>query len=351
MRQFKPILLGCEGPVLTEDERGFFARINPFGFILFQRNCVDPDQVRTLTQSLRECTRQSDLPIFIDQEGGRVARLKPPHWPALPAIRSIGKLYENDPAQGREAMRLHSLITAQMLRAVGINGNCAPVLDLHIDGASNAIGDRALSDRPQAVADLGRVAVETFLAEGVYPVIKHMPGHGRVQVDPHVDLPFVDTDIQTLQENDFVPFQALYDAPIAMNCHVVFRALDPLTPVSLSPSVHQNVIRGRLGFQGLLMTDDLAMGALKMPLEQRVRCAFEAGADIALYCTGSMAGMHSVETALPAEASKATLARWAGAQERLKDAGALRSAKEGDVDFLIARLMALLEEGAVTRSA
>lgn len=350
MRQFKPVLLGCEGAALTEEERRFFAHINPFGFILFQRNCVDPDQVRALTQSLRDCLGQTDIPIFIDQEGGRVARLKPPDWPVLPAIRSIGKLYERNPAQGREAMRLHCLLTARMLRAVGINGNCAPVLDLHIEGASNAIGDRALSACPQAVADLGRIAVEAYLTEGVYPVIKHMPGHGRVQVDPHVDLPFVDTDIQTLQENDFVPFQALHDAPLAMNCHVVFRALDPLTPVSLSSSVHKNMIRGYLGFQGLLMTDDLAMGALKMPLEQRVRDALEAGADIALYCTGSMAGMQAIEESLPAEASKATLERWRSAQERLKGASILsRVDDEGDEDSLRARLMDILKGDAITR--
>jgi beta-N-acetylhexosaminidase len=343
------VLLGCEGPVLTEEERSFFARLNPFGFILFQRNCVNPDQVKALTCALRACVQQPALPIFIDQEGGRVARLKPPYWPSLPAIRTIGKLYERNPVQGREAMRLHSLVTAKMLRAVGINGNCAPVLDLCLDGASSAIGDRALSASPQTVADLGRVAIEAYLAEGVYPVIKHMPGHGRVQVDPHVDLPFVDTDEETLQKNDFVPFKKLHDAPMAMNCHVVFRALDPLAPVSLSPSVHERIIRGVLGFQGLLMTDDLAMGALKMPLEQRVRGALEAGADIALYCTGSMEGMRTVEESLPAETCEATLMRWARAQDHLSRAGAMRSVE--DEAALRARLAALLDVGAVTQEA
>ncbi|HAX91696.1 MAG TPA: beta-N-acetylhexosaminidase [Rhodospirillaceae bacterium] len=317
----KAVLLGCEGAMLTDAERELFARINPFGFILFQRNCENPAQVRALTQALRASVGRDDAPVFIDQEGGRVARLKPPHWPLFPALRPIGRWAEKNLEKGCEIIRLHSRLTAAMLRDVGIDGNCAPVLDLYVEGASSAIGDRALSAMPELVAELGRCAVEAYLEGGVYPVIKHMPGHGRVLVDPHCDLPFVDTDEETLRSTDFIPFKALSDAPFAMNCHIVFRALDPLNPVSLSSTVHQNIIRGALGFQGLVMSDDLAMGALKLPLEQRVRQAFEAGADIALYCTGSIEGMKRIEPVLPALSD--------AAQERWRRAQALRKAAEG----------------------
>lgn len=281
----KPILLGCAGPVLSAAERDFFAAENPFGFILFARNCENPDQVRALARALRDAVGR-EAPIFVDQEGGRVARLKPPYWPALPAARVVGELYERNKEAGLEAMRLHASITARFLRGVGIDGNFAPVLDLSVPDTSKVMGDRTFSADPDCVAALGGVAVETYLAHGVLPVIKHMPGHGRVKTDPHEVLPFVEADRATL-EADFAPFRALASrAPAGMNCHVVFRALDPDDPVTLSRKVHEEIIRGAIGFDGLLFSDDLAMKALSLsPAELGLR-ALEAGADILLYCPG-----------------------------------------------------------------
>lgn len=321
MRTIKPVLLGCSGPHLTDEEKSFFAALNPFGFILFQRNCENPDQLRVLTKALREAVGRADTPVFIDQEGGRVARLKPPLWPSFPALRQLGVLYEQDPALGRMALHLHSLLIARMLKDLGINGNCAPVLDLLVEGASTAIGDRALSADPLIVAAGARVAIETYLQNGVFPVIKHLPGHGRVKVDPHIALPYVDDDIQTLRREDFIPFMTLRDAPIAMNCHVVFRCIDSENPVSLSRKAHDDVIRGEIGFEGLLFSDDLAMGAITGALDDVACRALEAGADIALYCTGNLAEMKQFCANLP-DMSQAAQERWGQAQARCRESDA-----------------------------
>lgn len=309
MTLIKPIILGCSGTVLTPEERDFFQVTQPFGFILFQRNCDSPEQVREITRDLRTSVGRDDLPIFVDQEGGRVARLKPPYWHAYPELRQIGELYERDPALGRKAMHLHSQLIASMLRDVGINGNCAPVLDLMIEGASSAIGDRALSSDPDVVISCGQIAVDTYLRAGVFPVIKHLPGHGRVKVDPHIDLPFVDTPLEVLEQLDFKPFISLRHAPIAMNCHVVFRGIDPHNPVSLSRKAHQEILREKIGFDGLIFSDDLAMGALSLPLEERAYMALEAGADVALYCTGNLENAQIACAGLPALNQKSA-ERW-----------------------------------------
>lgn len=322
MGLIKPIILGCSGPSLTMEERAFFASVNPFGFILFQRNCINPEQVRTLTQALRESVGRDDAPIFIDQEGGRVARLKPPFWPAFPAMRRLGVLYEQDPALGRMALHLHALLIARLLKDVGINGNCAPVLDLMIDGASSAIGDRALGSDPTLIANAARCVIDTYLQNGIYPVIKHLPGHGRVQVDPHIDLPFVDCSLDVLRGADFVPFAKLADAPMGMNCHVVFRAIDPDLPVSLSARAHKDIIRGEIGFDGLLFSDDLAMGAIKIPLEEVAARALTAGADVVLYCNGELAAMRKVCGSLPDMTAQAEQ-RWRMAQERCCESEAM----------------------------
>ncbi len=315
----KPILLGCEGPVLSEEERRFFAAENPLGFILFARNVENPDQLRALTRDLRASVGRPDAPIFVDQEGGRVARLKPPHWPSLPAAGVIGALYEKDKEAGREAMRLHAAITAQFLLDVGIDGNCAPVLDLSVPETSSVMGDRTFSADPESVADLGGVAVEAYLAHGVYPVIKHMPGHGRVKVDPHETLPFVDADRAEL-EADFAPFRALAArAPIGMNCHVVFRALDLDHPVSLSAKIHKEILRGAFGFDGLIFSDDLAMGALSLPLAERGARAIEAGGDVGLFCSGVLEESRAVCAALPSMT--------AAAAERLEKARKMRASQ------------------------
>ena len=311
-----PILFGCSSLTLTSAERAFFARENPFGFILFQRNCETPEQVRGLVAELREAVGRPDAPIFIDQEGGRVARLKPPHWRALPPLRRLGALFERDPQKGAEALRLHTRLIAHQLTQLGLSGTCAPVLDLFIDGASSAIGDRALSRDPLVVATLARLSVTEFLACGVLPVIKHIPGHGRVKVDPHEILPFVEAPRALLEAEDFIPFAALKDAPIAMNCHVVFRALDPENPVSQSSKIHSDIIRGLLGFEGLIFSDDLAMKALSAPLDVIAPRAFAAGADIVLYCPGTLPEMIQIAAAIPPMTPEAH-ARWGRAQNLL----------------------------------
>lgn len=308
----KPILLGCAGIELSVEERLFFSETNPLGFILFARNVDHPDQLRALTYALRESVGRMDAPVFIDQEGGRVARLRPPHWPSLPSAGEIGALYDKDPSRGLEAMRLHSAIIAGYLRDVGIDGNCAPVLDLSVPDTSSVMGDRTFSDKMASIEALGRVAVQTYLAHGVLPVMKHMPGHGRVKVDPHEVLPFVDTDRATLEAQDFLPFKALAKvAPVGMNCHVVFRALDAESPVSLSRKVHMEILRGTLGFEGLILTDDLAMKALNLPLQALAVQALSAGADVALYCPGILAHAREVCASLPplCEATAARLAK------------------------------------------
>ncbi|MDD5586122.1 MAG: glycoside hydrolase family 3 N-terminal domain-containing protein [Alphaproteobacteria bacterium] len=314
----RPVLFGCSGYSLTPEESAFFREADPFGFILFQRNCDTPDQVRRLVDDLRKAAGRADAPLFIDQEGGRVARLKPPHWPALPPLRAIGRIYERDAGRGIEAMRLHARLTAHMLYDLGINGNCAPVLDLFIEGASSAIGDRAISPNPDICGTLGRVAVETYLENGVLPVVKHMPGHGRVQADPHLTLPVVETERKILEAEDFKPFLALKDAPIGMNCHLVFKALDMEKPVSLSAKVHQEIIRGTLGFKGLLFSDDLAMKALDGPLPEIAGQALSAGADVVLYCPGTMPEMREIAAALP-EMGEQAVARWDRAKAMLRE--------------------------------
>lgn len=296
----KPILLGCQGLTLTPEERAFFAEEKPLGFILFGRNVSDPGQLCALTRSLREAVSRPDAPIFIDQEGGRVARLKPPHWPALPAAGDIGALYQSDPQAGLEAMRTHASTIARFLNDVGINGNCAPVLDLFVPDTSPVMGDRTFASDPDVVIALGRVAIETYLSYHIFPVIKHIPGHGRVKVDPHEVLPFVDTPKETLTAFDFLPFKALAkEAPIAMNCHVVFRALDPSNPVSLSRKVHEEIIRGEIGFKGVIFSDDLAMKALSLPLREVGAKALDAGADVVLYCSGVLEESREVCAKIP----------------------------------------------------
>ncbi|MDD3182355.1 MAG: beta-N-acetylhexosaminidase [Alphaproteobacteria bacterium] len=336
MQTIKPIILGCSGPTLAQEERDFFAQLNPFGFILFQRNCENPDQVRLLTQALRATVGRPDAPIFIDQEGGRVARLKPPLWPSFPSQRRLGVLYEQDQALGRMAIHLHALLIARMLRDVGINGNCAPVLDLMIDGASSAIGDRALAFIPDVVAAGAKVIIDTYLQNGIFPVIKHIPGHGRVRVDPHAELPYVDCDLATLRRSDFIPFSKLSDAPIAMNCHVVFRDIDPKNPISFSHKAHEEIIRGEIGFDGLLFSDDLAMGAVAGDLKTVASRALEAGADIALYCTGLLPEMRIVCADLP-DMSRAAQARWDRAQDMCTETESVSTA-----DVMQARLDQLL---------
>jgi len=323
----KPVIFGCSGTELTSEERDFFSISNPFGFILFGRNIETPNQVRELVASLRDSISRKDVPVFIDKEGGRVTRLKPPHWSKLPSMHTLGELYKKDKASGKKAIQLHSLITAYRLIDLGINGNCAPVLDLKIDGANNVIGDRSFGYDPLHVASCAKIVMETFLSCGVFPVIKHIPGHGRVTLDPHFDLPYVDTDISTLETEDFIPFRELTNAPMAMNCHVVFNSLDDKRPVSLSPKVHKEIIRGKLNYNGLIFSDDLAMGALKIPLESRGIEALNAGADIIMYCSGVLSEMKKINKNLP-DISTESVKRWNIAKSKVN-----KTANDVDIDL------------------
>ncbi len=305
-----PVMFCCESYSLSEAERSFFAAADPFGFVVFKRNCADRAQLRALVAAMREAVGR-EVPVFIDQEGGRVARLGPPAWDPLPAMGVLGDLEARQEGAGEAAVRDHAMVTAWMLRDVGINGNFAPVVDLRLPETSSVIGDRAFSADPQIVAKLGRASISTYLAHGILPVIKHMPGHGRVKTDPHAEAAFVEAPREVLEQADFVPFRALADAPCAMNCHVIFQAIDPVDPVSLSAKMHLEIIRGTLGFQGLLFSDDLSMNALSQAPAARVLGALKAGADIALYTPGTRLGalaeMEEIAAAAPtisAEAQK-----------------------------------------------
>ena len=287
-------ILGCAGLELTAEERAFFRDVRPWGFILFKRNIDSPAQVRALTDSLRAVADRADVPILIDQEGGRVARLQPPHWRRYPPGRAYGTLAGNDPLVRREVARLGARLIAHDLRALGINVDCVPVLDVPSPGAHDIIGDRAYGQTVEEVAFLGRAAAEGLIAGGVLPVIKHIPGHGRAATDSHMDLPVVDALYGDLDARDFEPFRVLSDMPMGMTAHVVYSAIDRKRPATLSRKAIRQVIRETIGFDGLLMTDDLSMKALSGDFEQRARAALAAGCDIVLHCNGDMAEMKAV---------------------------------------------------------
>ncbi len=271
-----------------------FADIQPWGFILFGRNVQNPDQVRALTASLREAVGRHSTPVLIDQEGGRVQRLGPPHWPRYPAGRLYGSLKGNDPLLQREMARLGARLIAHDLAALGISVDCMPVLDLPVAHAHPAIGDRAYSERPEEVAVLGRAACEGLIAGGVLPIIKHIPGHGRATTDSHLELPVVEADFDDLEQSDFAPFRALSDMPMAMTAHVVFTAIDPSQSATTSRTVIRSIVREAIGFDGLLISDDISMGALCGDPAQRARRARRAGCDIVLHGNGVLADMAAV---------------------------------------------------------
>lgn len=279
------LITDCEGATLSEQERSFFTDIQPFGFILFQRHCESPDQVKQLVDELRACVAH-DAPVFIDQEGGRVARLKPPHWDAYPPAARFAQAWLQSPAQAVEACRLNAQALAAELIALGINANCAPLADIPIAGADEVIGDRAFGNTPEPVMALARAQAEGLMAAGVLPVLKHIPGHGRAMADSHLALPVVDAPLDTLEASDFVPFKALADLPFAMTAHIRYDAIDPDLPATLSAKVIA-YIRQQLGFSGLLMSDDLSMKALQGDLTTLARQTLGAGCDLVLHCNGN----------------------------------------------------------------
>ncbi|MDP1618630.1 beta-N-acetylhexosaminidase [Phenylobacterium sp.] len=290
-------IFGCAGLELTADEAAFFADVKPWGFILFKRNVDSPAQVRRLVDALRESVGREDAPILIDQEGGRVQRLGPPHWPAYPPGRAYGELAGNDPLLRREITRLGARLMAHDLAELGINADCVPVLDVPQAGAHDVIGDRAYGKTAQEVALLGRAAAEGLIAGGVLPIIKHIPGHGRATADSHLDLPVVDAGLDELEAVDFEPFRTLSDMPMAMTAHVVYSAIDPKRPATTSRKAIKHVIRESIGFQGLLMSDDLSMKALSGDFKDRTRASLAAGCDVVLHCNGDMAEMAPIAAA------------------------------------------------------
>jgi beta-N-acetylhexosaminidase len=292
-------IYGLEGLTLTDDERSFFRDAEPAGYILFKRNCENREQLLALTDSLREIDGRDDLPILIDQEGGRVARMRPPEWPAFPAAERFSTLYRLAPSSAIEAARSNARALGLMLRSAGINVNALPLLDVRQEGASDIIADRALGSEPMQVAALGRAVLDGMAAVGVVGIIKHIPGHGRALVDSHKELPIVTASAEEL-ESDLEPFERLSSAPMGMTAHVVYTAWDAERPASMSPIVIGDIIRERIGFDGFLMSDDIGMEALKGDFAARASGVVAAGCDVALHCSGLMDEMVAVASSTPA---------------------------------------------------
>ena len=289
-------IYGCSGISLSEQERDFFRQTQPWGFILFARNISEPGQVKALVEQLRNTVGDGQAPVLIDQEGGRVARLKPPHWQARPPAARFGALHAQNPEAAREATYLNARLIAHDLAGLGINVDCLSVLDVPVPGAHDIIGDRAFAHDPATIITLGRAQIEGLIDGGVLPVMKHIPGHGRAESDSHLALPRVSAEMEQLSASDFVTFRSLDQCPIAMTAHVVYESIDPQRPATTSPKVIRDVIRGEIGFDGLLMSDDLSMKALDGPLSVRAKQAQFAGCDLVLHCNGDMEEMRDVAT-------------------------------------------------------
>lgn len=329
----KPVIFGLSGPVLTADERAFFADARPAGYILFKRNVETRAQLRALTDSLRALEGRDDVAILVDQEGGRVARLGPPEWPAFPAGPAFNALYERAPMSGIEAARANAHALGLMLSQVGITVNCLPLLDVARADTTEAIATRAYGREPMRVAAMGRATMEGLRAGGVVGVVKHMPGHGRALADSHYHLPTITASADEL-ENDLAPFRALAGAPMGMTSHIVYQAWDAERPATLSPTVIEQVIRGRIGFDGLLMSDDIDMKALSGTPAEKAAGAVAAGCDVVLDCWARMDEMQAIAAALPDITSRG--------RERLDAAMASVAAPTGDLAELTAKRDALL---------
>ncbi|WP_127598777.1 beta-N-acetylhexosaminidase [Nitratireductor alexandrii] len=305
MSESKAMILGCVGAELTAEEEAFFRREKPWGFILFARNVADTPQVLRLVSDLRESVGRPDAPVFVDQEGGRVQRLRPPLAPDYPSAGALGAIHAADPAAGLRAAWLMSRLHAFDLARHGIDADCLPVLDVPVDGADDVIGKRAYAGDPAVVAAMGRAAADGLLAGGVLPVMKHMPGHGRARCDSHKALPVVEASLDVLRAVDFAPFAALADLPMAMTAHIVYQEIDPDNPATTSARVIGDIIRGEIGFDGLLMSDDVSMKALSGDFSQKARAILAAGCDVVLHCNGVMDEMAAVAAATPALAGRA----------------------------------------------
>jgi beta-N-acetylhexosaminidase len=287
-------IYGCAGTVLGEAERVFFREAAPWGFILFARNIHDRQQIRELVIALRETVGDPAAPVLIDQEGGRVARLKPPGWKERPPAARFGAIYAVQHEAALEAVYLNARLIAHDLSELGINVDCLPLLDIPVAGADAVIGDRAFAFDASAIIDLGRAQIEGLMEGGVLPIMKHIPGHGRATADSHHALPRVATEAEELSATDFVTFRSLNTCPMAMTAHVVYEAIDSQRPATTSPKVIRDVIRGEIGFDGLLISDDLSMNALDGPLSVRTKAALFAGCDVVLHCNGRIDEMREV---------------------------------------------------------
>jgi beta-N-acetylhexosaminidase len=316
----RAFITGVSGLELTATERDFIRGERPWGFILFKRNVETPDQVADLVGQLRDCVGAVDAPVLIDQEGGRVARLGPPHWPVYPPGATFGALYDLDKALGLQAARLSSRLIAADLIDLGVTVDCLPLADVPVAGADAVIGNRAYGTEPAKVAAIARAVTEGLEQGGVLPVLKHIPGHGRATADSHFRLPTVDTSQQELERTDFAAFRPLADLPMAMTAHVVFSALDPAQPATTSATIIRQVIRGGIGFQGLLMSDDVSMNALAGSIAERTRAIVSAGCDMILHCNGKLDEMRDVARETPELAGQAA--------ERARRALASRRAPE-----------------------
>jgi len=304
------VIYGCAGLTLSDEEKRFFTEADPLGFILFARNIDTPAQVRALVDEMRACVGRR-APVLIDQEGGRVQRLRSPHWLKRPPMVVFGRLAARDMGLARRAARLNARLIAADLAELGIDVDCAPLLDVPVAGAHDIIGDRAFGYDPLLVADLGRAVCDGLLDGAVMPVVKHIPGHGRALVDSHLDLPVVEASAETLAQSDFAPFRSLRDAPWAMTAHVVYKAFDALRPATTSPVVINDIIRGEIGCEAVLLSDDLSMKALKGDFSDRTRATLEADCDVALHCNGDMAEMRAIAAAMRplSDAAQERLAR------------------------------------------
>ena len=301
----RAFITSVSGPKLSATEREFIRAKRPWGFILFKRNIETPEQVILLVQELRKAAGQPDAPVLIDQEGGRVQRLGPPDWPVYPPGAVFGTLYDIDRVLGLSAARLSARLIAADLAALGITVDCLPLADLPVAGADAVIGNRAYGTEPEQVAAIARAVTQGLEQGGILPVLKHIPGHGRATADTHFRLPEVDTAKTELERTDFAAFQPLADLPMAMTAHVVFSALDPAHPATTSATIIEQVIRGVIGFQGLLMSDDVSMNALSGSIAERTRAIFAAGCDVVLHCNGSLDEMREVAAETPELSGKA----------------------------------------------
>ncbi len=291
------VIFGVAGTQLSEEEIAFFREVNPYGFILFARNCKSPEQLKVLTNSLNELSGRDALPILVDQEGGRVARLKPPHWGAYPPAAAFASLFSGSPKDAEDAVYLNARLIAQELSDMGFTVDCAPLADLPVEGAHDIIGDRAFGRSPEQVIALARAMANGLMDGGIVPVLKHVPGHGRAGADSHLELPVVNTSLDELRSSDFVPFKALADLPMAMTAHVLYPAIDAERMATVSP-VAIKLIREEIGFDNLLMSDDLSMKAMQGGYDQRARDVLAAGCDVVLHCNGKMKEMRAVAEGL-----------------------------------------------------